>query len=157
MTERTVMGCCGPVESAAPIAVVINPEARVSVVRTKAQLGAPRPRQWHTIHVEVINEGFVSGPLAIEGEPVSGAELDLPTHHLTGEQHQTVAFRIRLDTKAADVTLTFRALSSLGGLASHSTIHFLIRAASNDQPNTEPHCAGLERPKLIELEPVRAR
>lgn len=131
MTHRApAMGCCGPVDSVAPIAVTINPEARVSAVRARTPIGEPKPGHWHTIDVEVINEGFVAGPLAIESEPVHGAQLDLPIHHLTGERHQTVAFRICLSASVVDVTLTFRALSALGGLANHSTVHFLIRSNS---------------------------
>jgi hypothetical protein len=55
-------GCCGPVESEAPIAITINPEARVSAVRTSTRLGHPKPGEWHKIPVTVINQGFVTGP-----------------------------------------------------------------------------------------------
>lgn len=130
-------GCCGPVESDAPIAVTINPEARVSVVRTKAPIGDPQPGEWHTIPITVINQGFVTGALYIEADPVRGIKLDLPVHDLTGELHQDAALRVRLDTSAVDVTLTFRAKSSLGGLANHSTIHFLVRSDSPKQPDTD--------------------
>ena len=123
------VGCCGPVETDAPIAVTINPEARVNVARTSAPLGGFTPGDWHTIDVTVVNDGFVTGPLAIEAEPVRGIDLDLPVHELTGEHRQNTAFRIRFRTAAvADVTLTFRALAALGGLANHNTIHLLLRA-----------------------------
>ncbi|MFE3001810.1 hypothetical protein ACFXG4_43385 [Nocardia sp. NPDC059246] len=123
------VGCCGPVETDAPIAVVINPEARVNVARTSAPLGELTPGDWHTIDVTVVNDGFVTGPLAIEATPVRGIDLDLPVHELTGEHRQDATFRIRFNTAAvADVTLTFRALAALGGLANHSTIHLLLRA-----------------------------
>lgn len=135
--EKTHMaGCCGPVESDAPIAVTINPEARVSAVRTKAPIGEPKPGEWHTIDIAVINDGFVAGSLAIEADPVRDVQLDLPVHDLTGEHRQDAAFRIRLDTSAVDITLTFRALTALGGLANHSTIHFLLRFDSPEQPDT---------------------
>lgn len=129
-------GCCGQVESDAPIAVTINPEARVSVVCTGAPIGEPKPGEWHTIDVAVINQGFVAGSLSIEADPVCGIQLDLPVHELTGEHHQDAAFRIRLDTSAVDVTLTFRAMTALGGLAKHSTIHFLVRSGSNELSDT---------------------
>jgi hypothetical protein len=123
-------GCCGPVETDAPIAVTINPEARVNAVYTSAPLGELTRGDWHTIDVAVVNDGFVTGPLAIEAEPVRGVDLDLPVHELCGEHHQDVAFRVRFNTATvADVTLTFRALAALGGLANHSTIHLLLRAA----------------------------
>lgn len=141
-------GCCGPVESDAPLAVTINPEARVSVVRTRSPIGDPKPGEWHTIPVAVINEGFVTGPLAIEADPVSGIQLDLPAHELTGENHQRTAFRVLLDTSAVDVTLTFRAVAALGGLANHSTVHFLVRSDLREQPDADgvTHCTGSREP-----------
>lgn len=135
-------GCCGPVESDAPIAVTINPEARVSVVRTTARISEPKPGEWHTIPVAVINEGFVAGSLSIEADPVRGIQLDLPVHDLTGERHQDAVFRVRLEARVVDVTLTFRAVAALGGLANHSTIHFLLRSdwPKNLEPAALPHC-----------------
>lgn len=124
------VGCCGPVETDAPIAVTINPEARVSVARTSAPLTELTPDDWHTIDVTVVNDGFVTGPLTIEAEPPNGIYLDLPVHELTGERRQDAAFRVRFNAAAVlDVTLTFRALTALGGLANHSTVHLLLRAA----------------------------
>jgi len=122
-------GCSGPVETNAPIAVTINPEARVNAARTTAPIGKLTPAEWHTIDVTLINEGFVTGPLAIETEPVPGVTLDLPPHELTGQHRQDIAFRIHFDAPTVvDVPLTFRALAALGGLATHSTIHLLLRA-----------------------------
>lgn len=124
-----VAGCCGPVDTQSPIAVTINPEARVSVMRTSAPLGELAPGEWHTIDVAIVNEGFVTGPMTIEAEPVPGCDLDLPVHQLTGERRQDAAFRVRFSSATIlDLTLTFRAHSSLGGLAKHSTVHFLLRA-----------------------------
>lgn len=123
-------GCAGPVETDAPIAVTINPEARVNVARTSAPIGELVAGEWHTIDVAVVNDGFVTGPLALEAEPVRGIELDLPVHELTGEHHQDASFRVRFDVPTTvEVTLTFRALAALGGLANHSTIHLLLRCA----------------------------
>jgi hypothetical protein len=122
-------GCSGPVETDAPIAVTINPEARVNAARTTAPIGRLTPDAWHTIDVTLINEGFVAGPLAIETDPIPGVELDLPLHELTGEHRQDIAFRIHFDAPTVvDVPLTFRALAALGGLATHSTVHLLLRA-----------------------------
>ncbi|MFF0458592.1 hypothetical protein [Nocardia africana] len=104
----------------------------MNVTRTSAPLGELPPGDWHPIDITVVNEGFVTGPLAIDATPVRGIELDLPLHELTGEHRQDLAFRFRFTTAtatatAADVTLTFRALAALGGLANHSTIHLLLR------------------------------
>lgn len=121
------IGCCGPVETDAPIAVTINPEARVNVARSGAPIGALTPGEWHTISVTVVNDGFVTGPLAVEADPVRGLDLDLPLHELTGEHRQDTGFRVRLDEPTVvDVTLTFRALGALGGLANHSTVNLLL-------------------------------
>ena len=122
-------GCSGPVHTDAPIAVTINPEARVNVARTTAPIARLAPAEWHTIDVTLINDGFVTGPLAIETEPVPGIELDLPLHELTGEHRQDLGFRVHFDAPAVvDVPLTFRAIDALGGLAAHSTISLLLRA-----------------------------
>lgn len=129
MHRSPAMGCCGPVETDAPLAVTINPEARVNVARTTAPIGELTPGAWHTIEVAVVNDGFVTGPLAVEADPVRGVELDLPALELTGEHRQAIGFRIRFETgDVVDLTLTFRALSALGGLATHSTVSLLLRA-----------------------------
>jgi hypothetical protein len=121
------VGCCGPVETDAPIAVTINPEARVNVARGNAPIGLLTPGEWHTLSVTIVNDGFVTGPLAVEAGPVRGLELDLPLHELTGEHRQEAAFRVRLDEPTVvDLTLTFSALGALGGLANHSTVNLLL-------------------------------
>jgi hypothetical protein len=121
-------GCCGPVETDAPLAVTINPEARVTVTCTGAPLGEPAPGEWHTIPVAVVNEGFVTGPLIIEPEPVDGVHWDQLDWVLTGDRRQDTSLRVRLDASAVvDVTLTCRALEALGGLATHSTTNLLLR------------------------------
>ena len=129
MHQAPAIGCCGPVTTDAPLAVTINPEARVNVARGSAPIGTLKPGEWHTLAVTVVNDGFVTGPLAIEAEPVSGLQLELPPHELTGEHRQETAFRVRLDAPTVvDVTLTFRALGALGGLANHSTVNLLLSA-----------------------------
>ncbi|MFF0265435.1 hypothetical protein [Kribbella sp. NPDC004536] len=125
--QAPAIGCCGPVETDAPIAVTINPEARVNVARSGAPVGTLTPGAWHTISVTVVNDGFVTGPLAVEAEPVRGLELDLTVADLTGAPRQDAGFRVRLDEPTVvDVTLTFRALGALGGLANHSTVNLLL-------------------------------
>lgn len=144
MSYRASAGCCGPVESEAPIAVTINPEARVSAVRTNAAIGEAKLGEWHTIDIAVFNEGFVAGSLVIEAEPARGIQLDLPVSELSGEHRQDTSLRIRLDTSAVDLTLTFRAITALGGLAKHSTIHFLVRSGSGVQSDTRASSIGGE-------------
>lgn len=125
--QAPAIGCCGPVATDAPIAVTINPEARVNVARSGAPVGVLTPGEWHTISVTVVNDGFVTGPLAVEAEPVRGHELDQVVHELTGEHRQDAVFRVRLaEPTMVDVTLSFRALGALGGLANHSTVNLLL-------------------------------
>ncbi|WP_152691044.1 hypothetical protein [Jiangella alkaliphila] len=130
MRGRLMEHCCGPVDTTAPISVSVNPEARVNVARTATRLGALAPGDWHTIDVTIVNDGYVTGPLTIESDPVRGVELDLPVHQLTGEPRQDGGFRVRFDSPATvDVTLTFRALNALGGLATHSSLSLLLRSS----------------------------
>jgi len=122
-------GCCAPVQTTAPFSVTINPEARVNVARTANRVAALTTGDWHTIDFPIVNTGYVTGQLVIEGDPVPGVELDLPTHHLTGEPRQEGQVRVRFDVPTVvDVTLNFRALGSLGGLALHSSLHLILRS-----------------------------
>jgi hypothetical protein len=122
-------GCCGPVDTIAPISVSINPEARVNVARTATRVPTMSTGQWHPIPLTIVNFGYVTGQLTIQSDPVAGIELELPTHDLTGEPRQEGAFQVRFaDPAVVDITLTFRALGSLGGLANHSTLNLLLRA-----------------------------
>ena len=132
-------GCCGPVDTTAPISVTINPEARVNVARTATRVESLPIGDWHTIEFTIVNTGYVTGQLVIEGDPVPGVELDLPAHELTGEPRQEGAIRVRFDAPTiVDVTLTFRALGALGGLAIHSSLHLILRshAGMGDGDNT---------------------
>lgn len=122
-------GCCGPVETTAPISVTINPEARVNVARTGNRVGSLPVGDWHKIQFPIVNTGFVTGQLVIEGDPVPGIELDLPVHELTGVPREEGYFRVRFDEPSiVDVSLTFSALGALGGLAIHSSLHLILRS-----------------------------
>ncbi|MGW6278511.1 hypothetical protein [Kribbella sp. NPDC055071] len=122
-------GCCGPVDTTAPISVSINPEARVNVARTATRIQTLATGEWQPIPLTIANFGYVTGQLAIESDPVPGIELDLPLHDLTGEPRQEGEFRVRFAEPAVvDITLTFRALGSLGGLANHSSLNLLLRS-----------------------------
>ena len=122
-------GCCGPVDTKAPISVTINPEARVNVARTATRVEPVASGHWHPIDLTIVNDGYVTGQLVIESDPVPGVELDLPPHDLTGEPRQEGAIRVRFDSPTiVNVTLNFRALGALGGLATHSAMHLLLRS-----------------------------
>lgn len=133
-------GCCGPVTSVAPLAVTINPEARVSAVRTSTLIAAPTANEWFTLPIEVRNEGYVTGLLSLSTAPSPDLEVLTPPCLLTGEQSQFAALQLRMREQVVDVTLTFRAESALGGLANHSTVDFLLRAQG---PHSHPVHVGL--------------
>lgn len=122
-------GCCEPVETTAPLSVTINPEARVNVARTGNRVDSLPAGEWHAITFPIVNTGFVTGRLVIEAAPVPGVELDLPVHQLTGEPEQEGVVRVRFNAPTVvDITLTFRALASLGGLALHSSVNLILHA-----------------------------
>ena len=82
--------------------------------------------------------------MEIEGEPVPGVELDLPVHELTGEPRQDGGFRVRFGVPAiVDVTLTFRALGALGGLAIHSSLHLILRSHGSSRVQSRPELQAL--------------
>jgi hypothetical protein len=129
MAHGEPAGCCGPVDTTAPLSVTINPEARVNVARTASRVESLAVGDWHTIEFPIVNTGYVTGRLVIEAGPVPGVELDLPVHELTGQPRQEGHLRVRFDVPAiVDVTLTFRALGALGGLAIHSSQHLILRS-----------------------------
>ncbi|GAA0963511.1 hypothetical protein GCM10009554_83020 [Kribbella koreensis] len=129
MVHGEAAGCCGPVETTAPISVTINPEARVNAARTGNRVASLSSGEWHTIGFPIVNTGYVTGRLVIDAGPVPGLELDLPVHELSGLPRQDGEFRVRFGVPATvDLTLTFRALDSLGGLALHSTLHLILRS-----------------------------
>ena len=129
MVHGEPAGCCAPVDTTAPLSVTINPEARVNVARTGSRVQSLAIGDWHTIEFPIVNTGYVTGQLVIEADPVADMELDLPAHDLTGEPRQEGALRVRFDVPTiVDVTLTFRALSALGGLATHSSLHLILRS-----------------------------
>ncbi|WP_328324590.1 hypothetical protein OHA70_33680 [Kribbella sp. NBC_00382] len=135
MAHGEPAGCCAPVDTTAPISVTINPEARVNAARTGHRVASLAMGDWHPIEFPIVNTGFVTGQLVIEADPVPGIELDLPVHELTGEPLQEGGFRVRFDVPTiVDVTLTFRAVGALGGLAIHSTLHLLLRSHMGRQP-----------------------
>lgn len=126
---------CGPncsccvVDSDAPIAVSINPEARVTAQRTAAPLDRGHVGAWTDLPYTVMNDGFVTGPLVIETWPVDGLEIDAPQLELTGVANQRGLLHIRLAYPGSvDITLRFWSLGAIGGLANKNTVTLLYRA-----------------------------
>ena len=77
MVHGEPAGCCGPVDTTAPISVTINPEARVNVARTGSRVESLTIGDWHTIEFPIVNTGYVTGLLVIEGDPVRPTETQM--------------------------------------------------------------------------------
>lgn len=120
--------CCTPVPTDAAFVVTINPEGRVDAVRTDVTVDALRPGEWATMKVAVVNQGYVTGPLQLRWSTLPGVEVDAPDTQLTGEPRQDTQFRVRLVAPAAaDLTLRFWALGTLGGLSNKNTAYLYLR------------------------------
>jgi hypothetical protein len=120
--------CCTPVATDAAFVVTINPEGRVEARRTDVEVEALRPGEWATIGIAVVNQGYVTGPLQLRWSTVPGVEVDAPDTQLTGAPRQDTEFRVRLtEPAAADLTLRFWALGTLGGLANKNTSYLYLR------------------------------
>jgi hypothetical protein len=128
--------CSATAETDAAFAVTINPEGRVEAHRTDVEVEALRPGEWATIGVAVVNQGYVTGPLQLRWSTVPGVEVDAPDVELTGAPSQDAEFRVRLaEPVAADLTLRFWALGTLGGLANKNTAYLYLRCqAANEVP-----------------------
>ena len=120
--------CCTTATTDAAFVITINPEGRVEAVRTDVAVDALRPGEWATIKVAVVNQGYVTGPLQLRWSTLPGVEVDAPDTQLTGAPSQDTQFRVRLAAPAAaDLTLRFWALGTLGGLANKNTSYLYLR------------------------------
>lgn len=125
--------CCTPAATDAAFVVTINSEGRVEAVRTNVEVGRLRPDTWAEIPVSVTNQGYVTGPLRLRWSAVPGVEVDAPDTELTGAPNQQTRFWVRLaESGAADLTLRFWALGSLGGLANKNTAYLFLRCLADD-------------------------
>lgn len=125
--------CCTPIETGAAFVVTINPEGRVDAARTDAPIAELSPGEWVDIDVMIMNQGHVTGPLQLRWSTVPSVELDAPDTQLTGAPTQDTRFRVRFaEPGAADLTLRFWALGSLGGLANKNTAYLYLRCRSDD-------------------------
>jgi hypothetical protein len=137
--------CCTPTTSDAAFVVTINPEGRVEARRTDVEVDALRPGEWATIGVTVVNQGYVTGPLQLRWSSVPGVEVDAPDAQLTGASRQDTEFRVRLvEPVAAELTLRFWALGTLGGLANKNTSYLYLRC----RPTASSRTAGVNESAL---------
>ena len=113
----------------APIAVTINPEARVSVVWVGDVLPPVPCRRPVNLRVRIVNRGFVTSRLKVEsvGEVRDNIKVDFESSPLQGIPEEVRNLRIIL-TKPdpTDVTLAFKLLNETPDLGGRDRIHFLM-------------------------------
>jgi hypothetical protein len=113
-----------------PIAITINPEARVSVALAGA-LPPPSPCGKPTeLRVAITNQGFVTSQLeaAFVGDAPAGATLDFHPAPLKGAPHELRSLRITLaHPGATDLTIAFHARHEAPDLGERDRVHFLMR------------------------------
>jgi hypothetical protein len=126
--------CCTPETGDAAFVVTINPEGRVEAARTETAIDQPRPGEWATVGVAVINQGYVTGPLQLRWSSLPGVEVDAPDTELTGAPRQDTRFWVRLaEPGGVDLMLRFWALGSLGGLANKNTAFLYVRCPATTE------------------------
>lgn len=113
----------------APIAITINPEARVSVVWVGGVLPSVPCGSPANLRVRIANRGFVTSRLKVEsvGEVRDNIKVDFEPSPLQGIPEEVRNLRITL-TKPdpTDVTLAFKLLNETPDLGGRDRIHFLM-------------------------------
>lgn len=114
----------------APIKIMINPEARVSVVLAGA-LPAPVPCGVAAdLPVKIVNQGFVTFRLqaAFVGDIPAGVSLDFHPALLKGVREEVRDLRITLTKpELTDLSIAFRARNEAPDLGGDYRIHFLMQ------------------------------
>jgi hypothetical protein len=126
--HHMMMGAARPTD--APIAITINPEARLSVAlggALPAPVSCGEPAE---LTVAITNQGFVTSQLeaAFVGDAPAGATLDFHPVPLTGAPNELRALRITLTHPGAtDLTIAFHARHEAPDLGERDRVHFLLR------------------------------
>lgn len=119
----------GAVE-AATLTITINPEARVSVMRTGELPAAVECGKALEVPVAIANQGMVTAPLeaSLVGSVPEGVVLEFSAEPLKGTAEERRALRLTL-TKAplVDVTVAFRAKNDIPDLGGRDRVHLLVR------------------------------
>lgn len=114
----------------AQITITINPEARLSVVRT-GELPPPVPCGTAVdLRIKIRNQAFATGELFAKllDEFAIGAELDFRPERLTGALEEERKLRIILaKTAPVDLTIAFQIRHDSHDLGGRDRIHFVMR------------------------------
>ena len=114
---------------AAPIAISINPEARVSVALA-GPLPGPRPcAQPIELDVLVHNESFITSRLEarLVGVIPRGVSVRFDPRPLSGKMMDARSLQIMLERPGpVDLTVSFRAHNDVPDLGGRDRVHFLV-------------------------------
>jgi hypothetical protein len=113
-----------------PIKITINPEARVSVVRS-GSFTAPVPCGTAAeLPLKIINKGFVTSRLeaSLVGNTPAGVTLNFDPEPLTGVPEELRELWIILPkAELTDITISFKLRNDIPDLGGRDRIHFLLR------------------------------
>lgn len=118
----------------APIEVLINPEARVSVSRNE-RLPLPMAAcgQVMNVPVTIVNQAFLTAPLEVRlADPrPRGVVLAFSSRPLLGvsTEHRTLHITV-VNPDLVDVTLAFRTRNNIPDLGGRDRIHLLLQCHS---------------------------
>lgn len=114
----------------AHIVVTINPEARVSAVRS-ATLPLPAPcGSAVTLKVKIVNQGFVTARFqaSVVGDGAHRVEMHMDEAKLNGQpQDHRLLHLIPVHPGPVDVTIAFSIDDNIGGHGGHDRMHLLVR------------------------------
>lgn len=112
------------------VEVTVNPEARVSVARTRIEI-PPIIEETLTLSVGITNEGMVTATLeaSLVGDTPAGAALDF-AHELSGEARDATTVHVRIPGACvADITVAFRLSKEAPELGGRDRVSLLARSA----------------------------
>ena len=130
MHDHPIRGVSAASPGDPPIAITINPEARVSATLA-GTLPPPVPCGTPAeLAVKVVNQGFVTAPLeaVLAGNVPEGATIDFRPEPLSGAPEELRSLRIVLTHPGVtDLTISFKARNEIPDLGGRDRIHFLLR------------------------------
>lgn len=118
----------------APIKVLINPEARVSVSRNdRVPLPTAACGQVMSVPVTIVNQAFLTAPLEVrlvEPRP-RGVALAFSPQPLLGVATEHRVLQLTLtDPELVDITVAFGTKNNIPDLGGRDRVHFLLQCRS---------------------------
>lgn len=116
--------------SAAPITVTINPESRVSVIRTDIALPQGACGVAIQLVIRIFNEAYVTAPLQVLLiDPIDkDIKVEFPSEPLKGAMEESRTLRLTLrDPGLTDITISFREKNETPDLGGRDRVHLLAQ------------------------------